>query len=217
MIIFEPTKYNGGIYIWGDYWDLCSLHSSIHEITKYAPYNENITNIALGLAYDIRHAYQHDREEKEFGLDHFDKVTYRGTFILLPYLMFQVKLLRDFASYGTLTKLHQSHLYLLEHGIQETLIKINPEVAEQCSFWFESSFLISENYYHTYLDHVAKQYILGPQGKSRIKKLPKLLLELNPLSSEYENYASNLEKQAQEQNCSPYMLYDHSEWPDFKP
>ena len=216
MITFESTKYAAGLTIWGDFWDLRSLHSTIHEITDAAAYRQEITDVALGLAYEVRHAYQNDREEKEFGFDDLDKVKYRGSYILWPYLLLQVKLLREFASYGTLSKLNQSHLYLLEHGVEKALKDANAEVAVKCSFWFDSPFPITNDYYPLYVDDIAKQYILGPQGKARIKKLPKLLHALSPFSDEYKAFAIELEKEAKENNCSPYELHDLAEWPDFK-
>ena len=82
MIFTTPTKYAAGITLWGDFNDLNSLHETIHNLVEGTPFNDEIKDMILGLAYDVRHAYQRDREEKVFGIDEYDKVVYRGEKIL---------------------------------------------------------------------------------------------------------------------------------------
>ncbi len=216
MILIEPTKYAAGVTIWGDYWDLKSLHTTIHEIVKYASYKETIRDIPLGLAYEIRHAYQNDREQQNFGYDSLDNVSYKGTVILWPYLLVQIKLLRDFASNAPTNKLHQSNLFLLEHLSEKALIDINPEIANKMKNWFEYPFYFSNDYYTIFLDQIARDFVNGPQGKSRIKKLPELMNMLFPTSPEYKEFAESIERQAEELHCSPNELHDLTQWPDYK-
>ena len=78
MLVAEATKYGAGITVYGDYWDLRELHETIHYLSESSPLKNHLSDFVIGLAYDIRHAYQKDRKEKIFGHDEYDKLTYRG-------------------------------------------------------------------------------------------------------------------------------------------
>lgn len=67
MIKLENTENLTGISIIGDYYDLDNLVEAFHTITvdefsgEHSEYVEMSTRI-LSICYDIRHAYQGDRE-----------------------------------------------------------------------------------------------------------------------------------------------------------
>lgn len=67
MIIVKNTENLTGVCISGDYNDLAKLVEALYEITideyskKYANYIDMSTRV-LGLCYDLRHAFQGDRE-----------------------------------------------------------------------------------------------------------------------------------------------------------
>lgn len=67
MIVMKNTKNLTGVTISGDFNDLYSLVEAFHAITideyseKHQSYIEMSTRV-LGLCYDVRHAYQGDRE-----------------------------------------------------------------------------------------------------------------------------------------------------------
>jgi len=216
MLTLEPTKYAAGVTIWGDYYDLRTLHTVIHEIVEMSPYREEVGTTVMGLAYVVRKSYERMYEEKTFGFDEMDQVTYLGGQIVWPYLIVHARLLREMAGYGNTTKLQQSQLYLLESQIEKALMDCNPEAGRACIEWLNQPFPISDKYYLMYIDNVARQYVDGPQGKARIKKLPKLLDSLNPYSNEYKSFAKELELNAKSHGCSPHELVDRSEWFDFK-
>ena len=67
MIKFENTENLTGVSISGDYYDFERLVDSLHTITvvEYSEKNSDYAEISirvLGICYDIRHAYQGDRE-----------------------------------------------------------------------------------------------------------------------------------------------------------
>ena len=216
MILTTPTKYAAGIILWGDYWDLGSLHETIHSLVESAPVNEDTKDTILGLAYDIRHAYQRDREEREFGNDEYDKVIYRGEKVLWPVILFQVNALRYCAAFQPTTKEQQANLYRLASCLENSLKDVDPVIGAQCIEWLNSPSPITKDYYPLYVNEASRNYIIGPAGKSRFKKLPKILHSLHPLSEEYREFASDLEGIAKEKGCSPFELHDLSEWPEFK-
>lgn len=211
MIITTPTKYYAGVSLWGDYWDLRSLHSTIHDLVANSPYDEGIKDTILGLAYDIRKAYEKQRDEKNFGYDDYDSVTYRGGKILWPIILFQVKALRDFAAFQPTTKEQQANLYRLEYCLEKSLTEIDPKIGQQCIDWLNGPSPLVKNYYTLFLSHAAKEYAIGSTGKARFKKLPAILRSLYPLSDEYTLFAKSLEAQAIELECDPKDLHDFSD------
>lgn len=216
MILTIPTKYASGVTIWGDYQDLLSLHETIHRLVEGSRADEGIKETVLGLAYDIRHAYQRDREEETFGHDEYDKVTYRGVRVLWPIILFQTSALRYFASFQPTTKGQQSNLYRLEACLEKTLNEVDPHGGSECVAWLNAPSPISTDYYCQYLTQASKEYVSGPAGKARFKKLPAILRSFHPMSIEYKSFATHLEATAKAQGCSPHELEDFSEGPEIK-
>lgn len=66
MINVSPTKNLLGVTITGDYNDLCELVESIYLLANEceSEYLYSITIRMFAVAYDLRHAYQGDREVK---------------------------------------------------------------------------------------------------------------------------------------------------------
>lgn len=67
MIKFENTENLTGVCITGDYYDFDNLVDAFHKITvdEYSEKNSQYAEMSLrvlGVCYDIRHAYQGDRE-----------------------------------------------------------------------------------------------------------------------------------------------------------
>jgi hypothetical protein len=217
MILTIPTKYAAGIAIWGDYWDLHSLHGTIHELVENAQFfNEGIKETILGLAYDIRHAYQRDREEESFGHDEYDKITYRGVQILWPMVLFQVNALRLFASFQPTTKDQQANLYRLEDCLEKSLYEVDRKIGAECVEWLNMPSPLTRDYYCLYLTEASKKYIEGGIGKARFRKLPSILRNFHPMTPAYKDFAVSLEATAKEQGCSPHELHDPSEGPEIK-
>lgn len=63
MLLGSSTKYGAGFRLAGDHTDLCDLYETIHY---FVPENGLVPlrhdEVVLGLAYDVRHAYQGDRD-----------------------------------------------------------------------------------------------------------------------------------------------------------
>src|SRR4030043_773302 len=110
MLLSEPTKYGSGITIWGDYQDFENLHETIHFLAEGVPLTINFQDFMLGLAYDIRHAFQGDRKTKISRFDRLDRVKYYGVDILWPVFLVQLGLMRWSAGFHATTREHQANL-----------------------------------------------------------------------------------------------------------
>ncbi len=216
MLFTVPTKHAAGVTLWGDYNDLRDLHDTIHVLTENSPFNQGIKDTILGLAYDVRHAYQGDREEKQFGFDEYDKVKYRGVKVLWPVILFQANVLRCSAAFQPTTKGQQANLYRLEQSIEDSLRDTDSGIAAPCIEFLNSPLFITDDYYCLFIGIAANRYVEGAGGKTRFRKLPGILNSFHQTSEEYKVFAAQLEATAKKQNCSPHALEDMSEGPDFK-
>lgn len=217
MLISEPTKYGAGIIIYGDYWDLRNLYNTIHELSEGIPLEKNFSEFVLGLAYEIRHAYQKDRGEKTFGVDEYDTVTYRGVSILWPIILSQTGLLRWSASFHPTNREHQANLFRLESCIQAALQSYDSVVGQQCFEWLTLFHGFPDNYLIEFFYERTKAYLFeNRHGKSRFKRLPSILKSLTTISGEYQEFSSYLYNLAEEKKCEVNALQDWSAWPNFK-
>ena len=220
MLISEPTKYAAGIKIYGDYLDLNSLHETIHDLVEGVPLGGGespLGEFVLGLAYDVRHAFQGDRESRKFGHGDHDTVTYSGFHYLWPYILPQVALLRWAASFHPTDRNQQSNLFRLEDCIQKALLAIDIVVGNVVFDWFSHFSGWPDDFYVQFIDGCALQYVSGANTKkARFKKLPEILYMMEPWRDQYRAFADQAESVAKEKNCSPHELTDGQEWPEFK-
>lgn len=220
MLIAESTRYYAGIGIFGDFLDLSNLHETIHYLVEGHPIGGGesaLGEFVLGLAYDVRHTYQKDRETRELISYRNDTATYAGFRYLWPYLLPQVGLLRWSASFHPTNRHHQATLFKLEGCIEDVLCSIDPAIGKEVFNWLIHFPGFSSNYYVHFFEHCALSYITDAKaGKERFRLLPKILHTMVPWSKEYRDYASDLEAAAREEKCNPHELADIGEWPDFR-
>ena len=94
MLEFELTRHHTGLILWGDYWSLERLHELIHEIAAESPVIEDKEGLVLGLAYDVRKAFEGQRRQAK-RKHHTDTCKIYGVEILWPVVLVQVGLLRQ--------------------------------------------------------------------------------------------------------------------------
>jgi hypothetical protein len=219
MIISKPTPHGAGITIYGDYNDLQGLHETIHEICKESgPLEGKINEFVLGLAYDIRHAYQGDRERLVVNDDEGEGAEYFGESVLWPYFLVQVSLLRWATAFMPTTKTIQANLYRLEACTEEALLSYDRSIGAECMKLMNSFADLSHDYLTAFISERAEAYVRYPSsGKKRFKQLPAILRSLEPLSPEYMKYRLEMQTAAKKLGCKPEDLTTTSEeWPEFK-
>jgi hypothetical protein len=217
MLISEPTRYGAGITIFGDYWDLKSMYETIHDLCNGSALIKNSKEFVLRLAYEIRHAYQRDREEAFFGYDKYDRVKYRGVKLLWPIILFQIALLRWSAAFQQTNKEQQANLFRIEFCAENALIEYDASVGQDCIKWMQTFFGIPDNYLFLFVSEACYRFIFsGAAGKTRFKKLPSVLYSLDTRSKEYNDFNILIESIAKEKGRTPHEITDMGDWPKFK-
>ncbi len=63
MLQFDLTKRHAGIVLWGDTWSLRAVHDLVPKVNEESPVVTHKESLLLGLAYDVRKAYEGQREK----------------------------------------------------------------------------------------------------------------------------------------------------------
>lgn len=121
MLTYTLLKNHAGILLCGDYLTLQSLHEVVHEVNEQSLIIADKEGVFLGLAYDVRKAYERQRQviEPPAGLEEVG-VRY-GVEILWPVLLVQCRMLRTSLAYFDSTKRQQAMTYALESVLEEAI------------------------------------------------------------------------------------------------
>jgi hypothetical protein len=216
MLISRPTKFGAGITLGGDYLDLTSLHETIHKLAaEDGPLATHHYEFVLGLAYDVRKSYEGQREKWAEGEPIYSG--YTAVDILWPNFLVQLGMLRSACAYAPTDRRIQATLYALENCAESALFELDPAVGALCMRWLAQFTRLTDNFLLEFVVHQNKDYLFGAAaGKARIRRLPRLLDDISPFSSAYQDFERSIKKQAEAANAKPQDMGDWSEWPEFK-
>ena len=110
MLSYRLLRNHAGILLMGDYESLVQLHEIVHDVNERSPLIEDEDGAFLGLAYDVRKAYEQQREVIPPPNEYEEIGTRFGVEILWPVLMVQQRLLRVSLAYMDHSKRHFADL-----------------------------------------------------------------------------------------------------------
>lgn len=216
MLVARPTKYGGGIELFGDTHDLHSLHQTIHSLTSSGPLSYEQEEVIHSLAYEVRHAYQGDRLTEGFGSGDA-VIKYYGTQILWPEVIFSASQLRHAAAYSVTQREHQANLFRLEYLIESCLISYDAKIGQEVIGWWQRLPMVPQDFLAGFLSDRCYSYAYeGSVGKLRFKRLPQIIRSMWFMSNEYQTYHEYMWNIAKERDCHPNQLHDMREWPEIK-
>lgn len=94
MLSYRLLKNHAGILLIGDYTSLRWLHEVFYDVNERSPLVADKEGMFLGLAYDVRKAYEQQREVPH-PPHHYEEIGVRyGVRILWPVLLLQHRLPR---------------------------------------------------------------------------------------------------------------------------
>jgi hypothetical protein len=121
MLSFQLLKNHAGLLLVGDYTSLRCLHEVVHQVNDRSPLIKEEDGPFLGLAFDVRKAYELQREVLP-APEHYAEVGTRyGVQILWPVLLVQQRMLRISLAYLDHSRWHQAATYALEAVIEDAL------------------------------------------------------------------------------------------------
>lgn len=181
MLTYRLLKNHAGILLMGDYKSLTALHEVVHEVNEKSPILKDKEGSFLGLAYDVRKAYERQREVIKAPENCPEIGTRFGVKILWPVLLVQCRMLRSSMSYIDTTKWHQAVAYNLEAVIESAL---KEDFGAKADVLLERWMRIDPSYPGVEEKLDSRGAIFSSWSKSeRRKRLPGLLLSLDTMYS----------------------------------
>jgi hypothetical protein len=121
MLTYSLLKNHAGILLTGDYNTLKVLHEVVHEVNDQSPLIRDKEGSLLGLAYDVRKAFEQQRKVIK-PPEHYPEIGPRfGVEIIWPVLFVQSRILRISMAFMDSTKWQQALVYNLEAVIESAL------------------------------------------------------------------------------------------------
>lgn len=216
MLTSSPTKHGAGIALYGDFNDLNALHATIHKLAEESWVPEHTSLFLLGLAYDVRKAFEGKRSKRSFGQHPGQKTAYFGCQVLWPIALVQIGMLRRMASYRNTDHRDQGMLYLLEDCAVTSLIAHDPGVGRVCAEWMLAQPMLGSDFLYQFVSEAAWRYIFETPEKSRFAKLPEILRTIWFLSPEYRAFSEAVTEQAKKRGCSAHNLGESRTWAEFR-
>lgn len=121
MLSHQILKNHAGLLLIGDYSSLTCLYEVIHDVNEHSPLIEEEDGSFLGLAYDVRKAFEEQRAILPPPRDLEVMGTRYGVEIIWPVLLLQQRMLRASLAYLPHSRRHQAITYALEAVIEDGL------------------------------------------------------------------------------------------------
>jgi len=213
VLQFDLTKRHAGVVLWGDTWSLRAVHDLVHKVNEESPLVQNKEGFLLRLAYDVRKAYEGQREKavREW---FEDKCPIYGVHILWPVLITQVALLRAGMAFIPTDRMDQSVTYELEHLIDRAVREASPAGADEI---LQQMNRIREAPAHveTVIDSRCGYFVSLPP-KQRVPQLAMLLASLDSMYGFHVEMATRngVEGVIALSSFEPYA--GGAEWPHFQ-
>ena len=214
MLTYRLLKNCAGLLLTGDYETLNSLRNVIFDVNERSPLIANKEGAFLGLAYDVRKAYEGQRQKIKPPEGYPEIGPRFGVEILWPVLLWQCRTLRESMAFIDTSKRMQAHTYALEAVIEAALKEdFGGEIAAQVIMEWERILTA----------HPRSEQALRSRGAvfsswtkaQRRNGIVGLIASLNPMYSiNYEIWVCNGVKHLM--SPEDYAHWDVAEWPDPK-
>jgi hypothetical protein len=212
MLEYQLTPHHAGVALWGDFGTLERLHGLIHRIVENSGHIEDKEGFVLGLAYDIRKAYEGQRSQ-DYRYDYNDdRCRIYGVEILWPVLLVQIGMLRQSMAFIPTNKLDQAIMFELEYVVESAVRAAMPIMAEDVIHRIGFNGSAPYRHIHSVLDSRCRYFIKLPV-KQRLKVLPELMNTFDPIYAFLSKTGAGPRPGA-----IPLSAFTENgeEWPDFK-
>ncbi len=203
MLTFEPCENNGGFIFWGDYSSLDEVHKFLMDLSENSTQLDS-EGLIPSLAYDLRKAYEGQRESKRETIWE-DEITIYGVEQVWPTFIAILALCRGSLAYFPSSRLDQSIIYRLEALFVEAVTSAMPKVSENVIKAYEVVSVESESSISELIDSRVPYFLCLTKSEREIQlhqiinSMCKLTVELckkfkkpicgNRLPEELEQYS----------------------------
>lgn len=212
MLEYKLTPHHAGVALWGDFGTLDRLHEFIHDVVEKSVYIEDKEGFVLGLAYDMRKAYEGQRSQDYRSDRNDDRCRIYGVEILWPVLLVQIGMLRQAMAFIPTNKLDQAIMFELEYVVESAVRAAMPTMAEDVIHRIRFNGSAPYSHINSVLDSRCR-YFIKLSVKQRLKVLPELMNTFDPIYSFLSKTGAGLHSGA-----IPLSAFTENgeEWPDFE-
>lgn len=212
MLFATPTKKGTGLALFGHADDLENLHETIHFLCGESEGAQDQHEHALSIAYEIRKAFERQREvrDTEYGEQ-------LGTLFVWPHILFYTSYFRQLAARRPTNKEHQSNLSRLEYCVESALVEYDPKIGAEVVSSYPMIGAVTPGFLDSYVSEITYSFLYeGGTGKMRFRRLPTLIRSMAQWSQAYQAYEKMLEREATKHGCLPSQLRDSREWSEIE-
>lgn len=130
MFGYQLLKNHAGVMLIADYLQWRELHDVLHDVHTRSPLIKSDDGPLMQLAYEVRKAYEKQRQVIAPPEGYEEIGTRFGTRLLWPVLLLQHRLLRVSLGYLDHSKKHQAATFALEAAIESALLDAFPAQAQ---------------------------------------------------------------------------------------
>ncbi|CAD0264234.1 conserved hypothetical protein [Pseudomonas veronii] len=213
MFTYDLLKNHAGIVLCGDYSSLQSLYEVVHVVNEKSMLLEDKESWFLGLAFDVRKAYERQRQVFQPPAHFPEKGTRYGVEILWPVILLQCSMLRASLQTFDNTKLEQAMTYALEHIV---LAALDDDFGVQAKAIIESWQRIDCRHPHPGQKLISRGAVFCSWSKKQRREgLAGLLASLDPM---YPTLFPIWERNGAKHLIAPDILdsYEDADWVDPK-
>ena len=198
MIHILPTKRGVGVELWGTHSDLLAIYelassSCFDNYFSNDDSNENRNNVISMFSYEVRHAFQKNRQIKKGYLESDDE--YYGSKFTWVQFIFVISVLKTNIFYSESNKINISLLLQLEHYLESAMHIYDEKGASKLSFLIkEKSGYLSSRYVYQCMRMIDVKFLELGGGKRAFRKLPNLFIVAYPYTEDNKSFVSSLEE-----------------------
>lgn len=212
MLISYPTQRGTGILLEGDYYDMHALYWVVHAVAGALerPETDSQYMRLLGLAYEVRHCYQGDRQQRRSE----DAGTYYGFKYNWPDMLVATNLLRRAASLYHPGRTELAMLAWLEACVEKALSLFDAEGAQGLTGFIGTGINTEGPLFCHLADSLTGYYLNQRATKARFRELPQLLNDfLTPSGEAYQQVTQQVRAAAAHHRCSLQEIQVNN-WPE---
>jgi hypothetical protein len=164
VLTSQPTPHGAGITLSGDYADLVDPHRTIHHLAEeHGPLPPHQGEFVLGLAHDIRKAYEGARRIESVATPR-GPAQYYAVDVLWPFFLVQVAMLRSAAGLRPTQHAQQATLYRLEACAERALVQMDAAVGTRCMDWLARFAPLPADFLIEFISNQTHDFVFGSAG-----------------------------------------------------
>lgn len=224
MFYLISTKRGLGVELWGTFSDLKMLHEAVGKFwntddTTARRGGENKDALISAFSYEIRKAYEGQREKRKSGHFSLESEIHFGTHLSWVHILFSLSALRANMRFVGASKLDLAAFLQLEYWLEDAADSYDAVIARKLKPYINGALYQDNPYAYQFMRNINADYLTLGGGKQAFRKLPELLTAGVYFTEEYKDLLAFFTREAKRLGCEIDDLEvndDHIEYETLK-